>query len=127
MRNQLVNPTAKSYAGEQSRTIAREFLGDGEHGRGFVRSFGNIWKFAFELKISFAIFFARKRSDSLAPHGKRPQEQERETRFEDLNGGDTRRAWGVGRLSHRCIFDAERQLSASHVPLRPQMHGGSSA
>ena len=33
MRNQLVNPTAKvSHLGQQSRTIAREFLGDGERG-----------------------------------------------------------------------------------------------
>ena len=36
MRHQLVNPTAKvSHLGQQSRTIAREFLGDGEPGRGF--------------------------------------------------------------------------------------------
>jgi hypothetical protein len=38
------------HAGQRSRTIAGEFLRDGEAGRGFGSSFGNILKFAFELK-----------------------------------------------------------------------------
>src|SRR5271165_2035565 len=43
------------------------------------------WKMLFsQAARGCAIFFGRKRSDSFAAHGKRPQEQERAT-VEDLN------------------------------------------
>jgi hypothetical protein len=38
------------HGGQRSRTIAGQFFGDGEAGRGLGSSFGNILKFAFELK-----------------------------------------------------------------------------
>jgi hypothetical protein len=86
MRNQLVNPTAKvSHAGQQSRTIAREFLGDRERGQGFVRSFGNIWKFAFELKNIICHIFCPKTKRQLSAPGKEAAGTRAQTRFEDLN------------------------------------------
>jgi hypothetical protein len=60
--------TRKNHSGELFR--------DGEAPRGFGSSFGNILKFAFELKDMVCHILA----ESGATHGKRPQEQERGTR-----------------------------------------------
>ena len=49
--------------------------------RRFGSRFGNILKFAFELKNMVCHIFWPKAKRSFAPHGKRPQEQERETRL----------------------------------------------
>src|SRR5208283_4302652 len=67
------------HAGQRGRTIAGEFFGDREARRGFGSSFGNILKFAFELKNMCAIFFGRKRSEAKRPteRGRRSKSAER--------------------------------------------------
>src|SRR5271165_6538162 len=90
------------HAGQRGRTIAGEFFGDREARRGFGSSFGNILKFAFELKNMCAIFFGRKRSEA-----KRPTERGRSSKSAERGRGFKWRApsgvcrMGAGRLSRR--------------------------
>ena len=52
--------------------VAGELFRDGEARRGFGSSFGNILKFAFELKNMVCHIFWPKAKRSKATHGKRP-------------------------------------------------------
>ena len=78
---------ATARRAERGRTIAGEFFRDGEARRGFGSSFGNILKFAFELRNMVSHIFWPKAKRSKATHGKRPQEQEprKLSGVEDLN------------------------------------------
>src|SRR5271166_5676399 len=70
------------HARERGRTIAGEFFRDGEARRGFGSSFGNILKFAFELKNMVCHIFWPK-----AKRSKRPTERGRRSKSAERGRG----------------------------------------
>src|ERR1700730_14972263 len=72
------------YHARYGRTIAGEFFRDGEARRGFGSSFGNILKFAFELKNMVCHIFWSKAKQSKA---KRPTERGRRSKSAERGRG----------------------------------------
>ena len=88
-------------ARQRGRTILGEFFGNGEAPRGFGSSFGNILKFAFELKNMVCHIFWPKARRSKAGPTERVRRARARIAVEDLNGGYRREALGGSRLSRR--------------------------